>query len=163
MAVLKNECSNLSTVLGAVRELEMAQRSVCVWQGEHECVPTSKLPLILLPLVNPWLASFPGLPHFFCSSVCVQYNTWCICFPVFMLITNQITRKKQGGLGTRLVLGNDGIQECIKTGSLSKSVCLCACLCVCVCVCVAKVDHCLIGHVSCPNPPLCQAAAYIAP
>ena len=65
MAVLKNECSNLSTVLGAVRELEMAQRSVCVWQGEHECVPTSKLPLILLPLVNPWLASFQASPIFF--------------------------------------------------------------------------------------------------
>ena len=48
MAVLKNERSNLSTVLGAVRELEMAQRCVCVWQGEPGCVPTSKPPPILL-------------------------------------------------------------------------------------------------------------------
>ena len=51
MAVLKNERSNLSTVLGAVRELEMAQRCVCVWQGEVECVLTSKLPPVLVPLV----------------------------------------------------------------------------------------------------------------
>ena len=51
MAVLKNERSNLSTVLGAVRELEMAQRCVCVWKGGPECVPTSKFPPILLPLV----------------------------------------------------------------------------------------------------------------
>ena len=78
MAVLKNECSNLSTVLGAVRELEMAQRSVCVWQGEHECVPILKLPLILLPVVNPWQASFPGLPHFFLffSLRSVQYMVY---------------------------------------------------------------------------------------
>ena len=88
-------------------------------------------------LVNPWLASFPGLPHFFWffGLRSVQYMVYLLP-RIYADHKSNNKIKKQGGLGTRLVLGNDGIQECIKTGSLSKSVCLCACVHVCVRVCV---------------------------
>ena len=151
MVVLKDECSNLSTVLGAVRELEMAQRSVCVWQGECECVPTSKLPLILLSLVNLWLAPFPGLPHFFLffGLRSVQYMVYLL--PCIYADHKSNSKKKQGGLGTRLVLDNDSMQECIKMGSLSKSMCLCACVRVCVCVLLRWITALLVMSVV-PTP-----------
>ena len=55
MTVLKNERSNLSTVLGAVRELEMAQRCVFV------CYRVS---LNVLQLPNLQMSLFAYMPQF---------------------------------------------------------------------------------------------------